>query len=68
MAVSETRRSLSTWSLENATAKGYRQNCNNEMTKPIPNSNSSGTLGSIASGAEATARPTAALRISNARS
>ncbi|MNN52195.1 hypothetical protein D3C81_1668790 [compost metagenome] len=68
MAVSDTRRSLSTWSLENATANGYRQNCSNEMTKPMPNSNSSGTLGKIANGAEASARPTAALRISTARS
>ncbi|MNH20329.1 hypothetical protein D3C79_800910 [compost metagenome] len=68
MAVSDTRRSLSTWSLENATASGYRQNCSKEIRKPMPNSNSSGTLGNIASGAAASARPTAALRISTARS
>ncbi|MNT73446.1 hypothetical protein D3C72_2121490 [compost metagenome] len=54
--------------MENATASGYRQNCSNEITKPMPNSNSSGTLGSIASGAEASANPTATLRISTARS
>ncbi|MNR53106.1 hypothetical protein D3C85_1730610 [compost metagenome] len=68
MAVSDTRRSLSTWSLENATASGYRQNCSNEIRKPIPNSISSGTLGSIANGAAASARPIATLRISTARS
>jgi len=68
MAVSDTRRSLSTWSLENATASGYRQNCNNEITKPMLNNTSSGTLGSNASGTEASARPIATLRISTARS
>ncbi|MCY1463141.1 hypothetical protein D9M71_809950 [compost metagenome] len=68
MAVSETRRSLSTWSLEKATARGYRQNCSNDTAKPAANKTTSGTVGMIARGNAAIARPTATLRINTARS
>ncbi|MCY1454059.1 hypothetical protein D9M71_710950 [compost metagenome] len=68
MAVSDTRRSLSTWSLENATANGYRLNCRRDTAKPAPNNTTSGTVGMIAKGKAVTTRPMATQRINKARS
>ncbi|MNH26037.1 hypothetical protein D3C79_860660 [compost metagenome] len=54
--------------MEKATARGYRQNCSNDTAKPAANKTTSGTVGMIARGNAAIARPTATLRINTARS
>ncbi|MNG22070.1 hypothetical protein D3C76_1759390 [compost metagenome] len=54
--------------MENATAKGYRQNCSNDTAKPAMNKIINGTVGMIANGSAATAKPMATLRINTARS
>ncbi|MNY57387.1 hypothetical protein D3C86_1935860 [compost metagenome] len=68
IAVSDTRRSASIWSLENATASGYRLNCSRQTRKPTGNSTSRGAVGMIARGKADTASKAAVLRISTARS
>ncbi|MNP56839.1 hypothetical protein D3C76_1515990 [compost metagenome] len=68
MAVSETRRSASIWSLEKATASGYRLNCTRHTAKPSGSMASIGSDGSTASGRLASSSRMPALRISTARS